>query len=428
MNKIRYGVIGVKSMGQWHLHFARYHPHVEIVAVADIDVSAVQTVSKELGIPGFLDYKEMLRAGIVDAVSIATPHYLLPEIGMDCLNADVHVLLEKPFAPRVSQADALIQAAKKNHLKLAVDFQYRTHRSSQALKQLIGSGKVGNLTRILWTWGEFRPDKYYSRDMWRGTYQHAGGGILMNQVAHDLDLIQWLCGPPQQVSAIIGNQLHDSDVEDIACVNVLFANGAMGSLQFSLNHPRSYSTRQIEGDREMIVMPDVKSLTSDQDDQILIGTYGGKLQDFVYQLPDIHDQPEIAWEPIQLNKDKPTLVPISFPKRIYRGMARRMGLAKRPLPQKPPEPQKASSGFPTILDNFFESILHDTEPLVSGESARPTVELINGIVLSALRRKTVTFPIDPNEYDQLFKELTVGKISIPKLGQRSTIQDQAKAS
>ena len=250
----------------------------------------------------------------------------------------------------------------------------------------------------------------------------------MTHVAHDLDLIQWLCGPPQQVSAIIGNQLHDTEIEDIACVNVMFANGAMGSLQFSLNHPRAYSTRQIEGDRGMIVMPDVKSLTSDQDDQILLGTYGGNLQDFAKHLPGYDDQPEIAWEPVHLNGHQPPPAQISTSKRIFRGIVRRMGLAKKPTLKKPPEPQRPLPGFPTILDNFIESILHDTEPLVSGESARSTVELINGIILSALRRKTVTFPIDRDEYDQLFEELSAGKISIPRLGQRAATPAQAKAS
>jgi predicted dehydrogenase len=430
MTKIRYGVIGIKGMGKWHLHFARPHPQVELSAVVDIDAPAVKTVSQELNIQGFLNYQDMLRAGLVDAVSIATPHYLLPEIALDCLQAGVHVLVEKPFALRVSQADALVQAAKKHQVKLAVNFQYRTHRSSQALKNLIETGTIGNPTRLLWSWGEFRTNGYYTRDDWRATYRHAGGGILMSH-AHDLDLIQWLCGPPQQVSAIIGNQLHDAEVEDIACVNVLFTNGAMGSLQFTLNHPRGYSTRQIEGDRGMILMPDVKSLTNDQDDQILLGTYGGSLREFVYQLPNPHDQPEIAWQPIHLqglNGHKPPPVSISTSKRIVRGILRRVGLARTNSSKKTPGPRVPLPGFPTILDNFIESIYKNTDPIVNGESARSTVELINGIILSALRCKHVTFPVDRDEYDQLFEELTAGKVTIPRLGQCSATSTLCKGS
>ena len=113
MTKIRYGVMGIKGMGHWHLHFARQHPNVEITAVADVDASAVQSVSHDSNIKGFLDYKDMLRAGIVDAVSIATPHYLLPEIGMDCLNAGVHVLLEKQHLLKQSHQIPRVQLLLK---------------------------------------------------------------------------------------------------------------------------------------------------------------------------------------------------------------------------------------------------------------------------------------------------------------------------
>ena len=127
----------------------------------------------------------------------------------------------------------------------------------------------------------FRPESYYDRDIWRQTWRHAGGGVLMNQTSHDLDLICWLVGKPVQVSAIIGNQSHKMEVEDVVCANVLFENGAVGSIQLTINQPRDYSIRQIAGDKGTIAIPDVQSLTNNREDHILLGTYEDSLTDLV---------------------------------------------------------------------------------------------------------------------------------------------------
>jgi hypothetical protein len=111
-----------------------------------------------------------------------------------------------------------------------------------------------------------------------------------------------------------------------------------------------------------------------------------------------------------------------------RGILRRVGLARTNSSKKTPGPRVPLPGFPTILDNFIESIYKNTDPIVNGESARSTVELINGIILSALRCKHVTFPVDRDEYDQLFEELTAGKVTIPRLGQCSATSTLCKGS
>ena len=129
---------------------------------------------------------------VIDAVSIATPSHLHFQMGMDCLRAGVHVLMEKPIATKISDADKLIKIAKERQIKLAVMLQYRTYRASQILKKVIESGYLGKIQRVLWTWNEFRPDGYFKRDQWRTTWQHAGGGITLFQNIHDLDLICWL--------------------------------------------------------------------------------------------------------------------------------------------------------------------------------------------------------------------------------------------
>ena len=376
MDSVRYGVIGIKGVGGKHVSMAREHENVELTALVDLDEAAVKTQSQELGVRAFTDYRELLDAGIVDAVSIATPHHLHAIIGLECLNAGVHVFTEKPLANRVSDADAMIETAKARDLKICVGHQYRTYHTPQTMKHLIDTGAIGNIMRVLWTWIEFRPESYYDRDIWRQTWRHAGGGVLMNQTSHDLDLICWLVGEPVQVSAMIGNQSHQMEVEDVVCANVLFANGAFGSIQLTINQPRGYSIRQIAGDKGTIAIPDVQSLTNNREDHILLGTYENSLTDLVGRTSRIAGQPEISWQPVELRADP--------------------------------------GGHDILMKSFTDAILNGGEPLVNGVSALPTVELINAIVLSAMRKKTVDLPVDREEYDELFEALSSGSLQIPR--------------
>lgn len=376
MDSVRYGVIGIKGVGSKHVSMAQEHANIELTALVDLDEAAVKAKSQELGVRAFTDYREMLNAGIVDAVSIATPHHLHAIIGLECLKAGVHVFTEKPLANRVSDADTMIEAAEARDLKLCVGHQYRTYRTPQTMKYLIDTGAIGNIMRLLWTWIEFRPESYYARDIWRQTWRHAGGGVLMNQTSHDLDLICWLVGEPVQVSAIIGNQFHQMEVEDVVVANVLFENGAFGSIQLTINQPKGYSIRQIAGDKGTIAIPDVQSLTNDAADSILLSSYANPLTELVKGAGSIAGQPESSWQPIEL----------------------RAGLG----------------GHDRLMESFTDAILNGGEPQVNGISARPAVELINAIVLSAIRKKTVDLPVDRGEYDELFEELSSGSLKIPR--------------
>ena len=376
MDSVRYGVIGIKGVGSKHVNMAREHENVELTALVDLDEAAVKAQSQELGVRAFTDYREMLNAGIVDAVSIATPHHLHAIIGLECLNAGVHVFTEKPLANRVSDADAMIETAKAQDLKICVGHQYRTYRTPQTMKHLIDTGAIGNIMRVLWTWIAFRPESYYARDIWRQTWRHAGGGVLMNQTSHDLDLICWLIGKPVQVSAIIGNQFHQIEVEDVVCANVLFENGAFGSIQLTINQPIGYSIRQVAGDKGMIAIPDVQSLAGDAEDHFLLGTYANSLTELVDGTASIAGQPEVSWQPVEL--------------------------------------RDALGAHDALMDSFIDAILNGGEALVNGASARPAVELINAIVLSAMRKKTVDLPVDREEYDELFEGLSSGSLQTPR--------------
>lgn len=364
MDPVRYGIIGIKGVGETHLRLAQKHQNVELTALVDIDSDAVAYQAQELGIQSFTDYRDLLYADLVDAVSIATPHNLHAEIGLACLNAGIHIFVEKPLANTVSAADAMLAAAQLSDLKICVGHQYRTFRTPQRMKEMIDSGILGPLHRILWTWLEFRPDSYYRRDPWRTNWRQAGGGVLLNQTSHDLDLICWIAGAPVEVSAQIGKQVHSYlEVEDVACATARFEGGALGSFQGSVNQPGAFSLRQIAGDKT---------------DEILLGHYGGALSSLTASIEPISGQPPVTWETIRT------------------------------------EPSAADSptGHELLMHSFIMAILQGGEPYVTGRSARTTVEFINAIILSALKKRTVELPLDPAEYDELFSKLVNGEIRL----------------
>ena len=421
MEKIRYGIIGIKGTGRYHVQFANKIENIELVALSDTDEAFLHDKSKELGVQAFRDYRDMLAADIVDAVSIATPSYLHFEMGMNCLQAGVHVLMEKPFATRLSDAEVLIKLAKEKGLKIAVMHQYRTHRSSQILKEVMRSGSIGRVLRVLWTWHEFRPEFYFRRDRWRTTWQHAGGGITIYQNIHDLDLICWLIGKPLTVSALIANQLHSNTLEDIVSANILFENGAITTFQSSINQPKGYSVRQIAGEKGIVVFQDVKSLIQDEEDEMLFGKYENSLHTLAVNSKEIHKQPEVSWQVYKLPDGNP---PKKHSHRFVR-LAKRVKKKLYNTCSKTPKNEEHITGWPvkwkepigqwSVLIDFADAIIRDREPLTSAENTLPALELANGIILSALRKKVVDFPIDRDEYDELLNDLMNSKFKVPQI-------------
>jgi len=280
------------------------------------------------------------------------------------------------------------------------------------------NGAIGKLMRVLWTWQEFRPESYYVPYPWRGTFRHAGGGVLMSQTSHQLDLICWMIGKPVQVSAFMGNQLHKSEIEDTVCANVLFGSGALGSLQFTINQARGYSVRQLAGDKGFLVIQDVKSLTEDEKDEILLGTYGDALASIITQLPGDGDQPDISWQVLN-GSDHPALVEdLPVKPSAHRLVSKIWGTPRSVLERIGSRTKnQRSMGHSVLMNTFIDAILNGGEPIASGESARSSVELINALFISAMRNKTVDLPIDPEEYDSLAKELSDGATRVPMFHQ-----------
>lgn len=231
---VRLGIIGLGAEGGLYASLLADDKvsGMRIGAVCDVrpDRSAA---AESLGVPFYGDYREMVTSGDVDAVVTTVPHYLHPEMGIYALDHGVHALVEKPAGVYTKQARELIDvAAARPELTFGVFFNQRTNPLYADLKDLLGSGELGALRHTSWiitTW--WRPQGYYDQSDWRATWGGEGGGVLVNQVPHQLDLWQWICGVPTSVFAKCAYGFRrDIAVEDEVNALVDFGNGATGTL------------------------------------------------------------------------------------------------------------------------------------------------------------------------------------------------------
>lgn len=384
MKKIRYAVIGTTGVGELHVKFAMRNEHVELVALADINGEAVREQADRLGVRPFTDYRKMIREEAVDAVSICTPHNLHASMATESLDAGIHTFIEKPLALSFADGKRLVDLARHKSLHICVGHQYRVHRTSRTMKKILRSGDIGRVMRLLWTWHAFRNHRYFSAAPWRGSWSGAGGGVLAHTASHELDLITWLLGRVKRVSALLTDQLHTAGLDDSLCANLLFESGAAGTLQTSINERDRYSVRQITGDRGMLVIENYRSHAFDHKDVVLLGRYNGPLTGALHSERSSIHQPEISWGRPPLVGDQPAWIK----------QLQKIGMWKPRL-----------HGTEVLMESFIRAVGGEGTPLVSGESALHTVELMNAIVLSHIRRRDVELPLDPEECAPLFEEL-----------------------
>ncbi len=234
MEKIKVGILGIGNQGGTYAKqlMAGECPEFQLVAVADIKPARLQWAEKELGdgVARFASLEEMLDSGLIQACMIEVPHYGHPEAAIACMRRGVHVCVDKPAGVYTKQIREMNEEAKKHNVVFAMMFNQRTNHIYRKLHELVNSGKYGKLRRANWlitNW--YRPQAYYDSGDWRATWSGEGGGVLMNQCPHQLDLWQWICGMPKSVSAYIKyGQWHDIEVDDDVTAYVEYENGATG--------------------------------------------------------------------------------------------------------------------------------------------------------------------------------------------------------
>ncbi|GGJ03510.1 oxidoreductase [Alicyclobacillus cellulosilyticus] len=229
--RIGFGIIGGGVISRTHADAILKTEGARLVAVADIVEAKGRAMAEVYGILWYRDYQEMLARPDIQVVTIATPSGLHAQMAIDAARAGKHVVVEKPLDVQLDKADAVIAACRRAGVKLAVISQHRFDAATQAVKRLLDAGRLGRLVlgeaQMYW----YRSQGYYDSGAWRGTWALDGGGALMNQSIHNVDVLQYLMGPVEEVYAHTGTFAHERiEVEDAAVATLRFRNGALGTI------------------------------------------------------------------------------------------------------------------------------------------------------------------------------------------------------
>ncbi|MEA5455094.1 Gfo/Idh/MocA family oxidoreductase [Sinomonas sp. JGH33] len=367
--KVRLGIVGFGNQGSQYARLIEEGrvPNVELAAITDTDSARREQIAEKYpDVARFEDYVAMLESGAVEAVVTTVPHYLHPQMGIQALERGIHVLVEKPAGVYTKQVRELNEfAASKPGLTFAIMFNQRTNPLYRRLKEIVDSGEIGAIRRTNWiitTW--YRPQAYYDSSAWRATWGGEGGGVLVNQAPHQLDLWQWICGVPQRVFAKAGYGFRRNiAVEDEVVAVVDYGDGATGTFTTATHELVGTDRFEITGDRGKIVVTDSKTA--------VVTRFRAPEQEINAGIP-----PEDVWRMTsdQFNPDD-----------YYT--------------QETLEFDTAWGGqHAAVLENFAANILDGTPLIASGSDGILGVRLANAIHLSSWTGKEVPIDFDEDEF------------------------------
>jgi len=370
MKKIRYGVIGLGNMGSMHSRqiVAEGGRHCRLTAVCDIVEEKAKAFGEELSVPYFTDGQAMYDSGLIDAVVIAVPHYWHGPLTIRAARKKIHVLCEKPMESRIGIARAMRAECKKHKVKLGLVFHHRTRGDMQKIKRIVESGQLGEVYRVEMvcsTW--FRSQAYYNSGDWRGTWDGEGGGILINQAPHHLDLFGWIGGKPSRVTAVLDTRDHDIEVEDTANVICEFPGGKNGYI---------YSSTAEQPGKERFVITGEKATLVLEDGKIRLGKLKYSLKDQIYGMK--------SQSVVGAAKAKQTCT--------WKDV---------PLPKR----GKGWGSHIELIRQFAKHILTGAEQYAPAEAGINELELSNAAYISGFKNKRVDMPVSGREIDLLIKKL-----------------------
>lgn len=261
MDTVNIGIIGAGNMGSAHLHciYNNEIQHMKVTAVCDIDTKRLDFVkTKYPGVETFTNADDLMKSGKVTAVIIAVPHPLHAKIGISAFKNGLDVLIEKPADISVANAKKLNDVARESGKVFAIMFNQRTNELYRKARQMVKSGELGDLKRSVWiitNW--YRTQHYYNSGSWRATWSGEGGGVLLNQAPHNLDLWQWICGMPISITAYCNTaKYHNIEVEDEATIFTNYKNGATGVFITSTGDYPGTNRLEISGTRGKVILED----------------------------------------------------------------------------------------------------------------------------------------------------------------------------
>ena len=378
MSAVRIGIIGLGNIGR---------QHAEVLSGGSVEGAELGAVCGRGGdvgapfdVPSFPDPGALFASGLVDAVLIATPTQSHPEIGRAALEQGLHVLMEKPLAMSIGQARELVSAASERS-RFAVMLNQRFHSAYGRIKTLLDEGRLGPLQRFAWTMTSwYRPDVYYKVSKWRGTWPGEGGGLLINQCIHNLDVLQWLVGLPAEVFAVAGfGRYHEIDVEDEVTATLRFEDGLTGTV--------TASSGEAPGINQIDLVGDLGTLRFDGE-RIRLYASAESVAEHCASTLDMFGMPEITEHPIR--------------------------------------PDETVDQHQAVLRNFVNAIARG-EPLATPAAAGlASIELANAMLLSAWRGQAVSLPLDAETYESALQR----KIASASLREPAALQaniDMAKS-
>lgn len=263
--KIKLGIIGIGNMGSGHAKnvVEGKCPDFELAAAADINRERIEWAKQNISskVNYFDTAEEILDSGLIEACMVCVPHYDHPKYAIACMKRGIHVMVEKPAGVYTKQVREMNAEAEKHpDVVFGMMFNQRTNHIYRKMHELVRSGIYGNIRRTNWlitTW--YRPQAYYDSGDWRATWSGEGGGVLLNQCPHQLDLWQWICGMPKRVRSFLHYGLwHDIEVEDDVTTYVEYENGATGVFVTSTGDAHGTNRFEIQLDRAKIVAEDEK--------------------------------------------------------------------------------------------------------------------------------------------------------------------------
>jgi predicted dehydrogenase len=362
MKAVRLGVIGLGNIGSHHAEYllAGKVKRCELKAVCARSADKLVSYQKR-GLRIFDDGGELIRSGEVDAVIIATPHYQHTALGMAALQAGLHVMVEKPISAHKADAERLLAVRRKHPRQVfAAMFQMRAEPRYAKIKKMITDGGLGQIVRFSWIVTEwFRTEAYYASGGWRATWKGEGGGVLINQCLHQLDMLQWLLGMPARVRSFVQlGRFHKIEVEDNVTAYMEFPSGATGVFVSTTGEAPGTNRFEIAGEMGKLLLENDK-LT------------------FVRNEISMFGQSKSA----KLGFQKPAVWNIEIP------------FSNEPA-------QHA-----TLTQNFIDSILDGVPLTAPGEEGIHSIELANVLLYSGLMNQTIELPLDSAAYEKKLNEL-----------------------
>lgn len=361
--KVKVGVIGIGNMGSAHASCVASGEikGMELIAVCDSDESRLKKCEEKFpNATRYTDWQEMLQNPELDAVIIAVPHPFHAQMAMAALKAGKHVQLEKPVDISVSRAEALNQVAQATDRVFSITFNQRNNDLFQKAREIVKSGTLGELKRSVWintNW--FRTQHYYDSGAWRATWLGEGGGVLLNQAPHNLDLWQWICGMPCEITGFCDvAKYHNIEVEDDVTIFARYPNGATGTFITTTGEAPGTNRLEISGTKGKMVLEN------------------GVIK--LWKLKE--DQRDVC----NTSKENSLLIPYDYEEFTFEILvASHIG----------------------ILQNFTNAILYGEELLAPGIEGINSLTISNGAYLSAWNGSApVKLPMDNAEFDRKLQE------------------------